>query len=81
TETEVEGQHALQLTYTITDNGNLDLNPEEGSIEDPVGLATTANNLASTGHNTTTYLTIATILTTLGTITTVIMKRSRKLRV
>lgn len=80
TETEVEGQHALQLTYTITDNGDLDLNPEEGSIEDPVGLATAADNLASTGQNITTYLTIATTLTTLGITTTAITKRNRKLR-
>ncbi len=43
TETVHNGQHALQLTYTITDNGPLDLNPEVGAITDPVGLAVISN--------------------------------------
>lgn len=38
-ETTYGGQHALQLTYTITDNGPLDEDPAVGSIADPVGLA------------------------------------------
>lgn len=50
TETEVDGHHALQLTYTITDNGQLDLNSALGSIEDPVGLAVAAG-LAATGQD------------------------------
>lgn len=40
TETSLEGKHALRVTYTITDNGDLDLNPATGKITDPVGLAT-----------------------------------------
>jgi len=39
TETTYNGQPALQLTYTITDNGLLDSNPTIGLITDPVGLA------------------------------------------
>lgn len=39
TDTTYNGRHALQLTYTLTDNGTLDSNPIVGVIEDPVGLA------------------------------------------
>ncbi|MCZ2443163.1 MAG: hypothetical protein LC101_05245, partial [Flavobacteriales bacterium] len=41
TETTINGQHALVLTYTITDNGDLDTNKTTGVISDPVGLAMT----------------------------------------
>lgn len=36
-----EGQPALQVTYTIIDNGPLDVDPDVGEIADPVGLAST----------------------------------------
>lgn len=40
TETTVDGKHALQLTYDITDGGNLDDDATvNGVIIDPVGLA------------------------------------------
>lgn len=39
TETTLEGKHALQVIYTIVDNGPLDVDPDEGEIADPVGLA------------------------------------------
>lgn len=39
TETTQGGQHALRVTYTIVDNGPLDLDPDEGEIADPIGLA------------------------------------------
>ena len=54
TETTKDNQHALQLTYTITDNGELDLDPTTGIIKDPVGLAVTNatyNQLTNTGNN------------------------------
>ncbi len=54
TETTVDGQHALVLTYTITDNGALDLDPATGVISDPVGLAMTNDSygqLADTGQS------------------------------
>lgn len=54
TETTINGQHALVLTYTITDNGDLDLNKTTGVITDPVGLAVTNamyDQLANTGQN------------------------------
>ncbi len=40
TETTYNNQHALQVTYNLTDNGPLDLDPAAGSVKDPVGLAT-----------------------------------------
>lgn len=40
TQTTYNGDPALQLTYTITDNGPLDLDPTTGQIQDPVGLGT-----------------------------------------
>lgn len=62
--TTYHGSPALRVTYTITDNGPLDLNPNVGEIEDPVGLAAVssqsnndvpnnmnAGTLASTGQN------------------------------
>ncbi len=39
TEVTSGGHHALQLTYTITDNGALDSNPAVSFVTDPVGLA------------------------------------------
>lgn len=39
TETTLKGKHALTLSYTIADNGPLDLDPATGAISDPVGLA------------------------------------------
>ncbi len=51
TETTYQDQPALRLTYTITDNGQLDLDPATGKIKDPVGLAVTADELAGTGSN------------------------------
>ncbi len=54
TETTINNQHALSLTYTITDNGELDLNNNLGTITDPVGLAVsnaTYDRLANTGSN------------------------------
>lgn len=38
-ETSYNSQPALRLTYTIIDNGPLDLDPDVGEIADPIGLA------------------------------------------
>jgi len=62
TQTTYEGKPALKLTYTITDNGKLDLNPANGKITDPVGLATTGD-LANTGQNQSSIYVIAGLLT------------------
>ena len=51
TETTYNTHHALLLTYTITDNSPLDLDPAVGSITDPVGLAVSVENLTNTGTN------------------------------
>lgn len=48
-ETTYNNQHALKVTYTITDNGDLDLNPAIGKINDPVGLAVLAVAVPNTG--------------------------------
>lgn len=39
TQTEVDGKAALKATYTIIDNGPLDLDKTIGVVRDPVGLA------------------------------------------
>lgn len=54
TETTIDSKHALTLTYTIIDNGELDLDPTTGVVKDPLGLAvsnSTYNQLANTGEN------------------------------
>ncbi|TXG76862.1 hypothetical protein E6P97_02735 [Patescibacteria group bacterium] len=48
TQVDYQGESALLLTYTITDNGNLDLDSATGKIKDPIGLAS-ADGLAETG--------------------------------
>lgn len=58
TDTTVSGQHALKLSYTVTDGGSLDMDgTANGAIVDPVGLAiadtsSATSALASTGDNT-----------------------------
>ncbi len=64
-ETTLEGQHALMVSYTITDNGQLDLDPTSGKIIDPVGLATLSAQLAETGDNANLLAVIA-FITTIG---------------
>lgn len=39
TSTTLGGKPALQISYTIEDNGPLDKNPTIGEITDPIGLA------------------------------------------
>lgn len=52
TQTTYQGQSALQVTYTIEDNGVLDLDPVVGQIKDPVGLGLReSETLAATGQN------------------------------
>jgi len=47
--TTYEGKAALQVTYTIEDNGPLDLNPATGEVADPVGLAVADLGAPDTG--------------------------------
>lgn len=49
TQTTYQGKPALKLTYTITDNGLLDLNSAVGKITDPVGLAVPDASAPNTG--------------------------------
>lgn len=62
TETTLEGKHALQVTYNIVDNGPLDLDPDDGEIADPVGIAVAGSDdgtLADTGNSADTTMLIA----------------------
>lgn len=71
TETTQNGKHALQLTYSIVDGGPLDSDGVvNGTILDPVGLATTNNNgtggLAETGENVQLILGFSTLIIITG---------------
>lgn len=52
TETTYSGQHALRVTYVITDNGPLDTDPDIGEVADPVGLGVLAVGAPNTGVGT-----------------------------
>lgn len=66
----IDGHTVTVVTYGIEDNGELDFNPDEGTIQDPVGLATPVSNssaagsgeLAGTGQSSSVYILIAPIL-------------------
>lgn len=45
----INGQQVVVATYTIEDNGPLDLDPDNGSITDPVGLANQVVGAPNTG--------------------------------
>jgi len=49
--TTLNNSQAIQAEYTITDNGDLDLDPVTGTITDPVGIATQSTGAANTGLN------------------------------
>ena len=79
TETTKDGKPALVLTYTITDNGDLDTNKTTGVIADPVGLAVTDDlygKLANTGQN----MLLATLAGTTITLTAIATLYINKLR-
>ncbi len=64
-ETIKDNQHALVLSYTITDNDSLDLDPATGHITDPIGLAVTNNTydtLANTGSHLNALFAIASVI-------------------
>ncbi len=56
TETTYEGQHALGVSYAITDNGLLDLDPMAGKIVDPVGLAVVPDHLATENESSVSFV-------------------------
>lgn len=47
--TTLDGKAALKVSYTIKDNGPLDLNPTKGEVTDPVGLAVSTIGVPDTG--------------------------------
>ena len=49
TETTLEGKHALQIAYTIVDNGPLDTDPDAGEVADPIGLGVIDVGAPNTG--------------------------------
>jgi len=62
-------QSVAVASYTITDNGELDLNPAAGAITDPVGLASaTGGALAATGVNQIALLAVGGVLVVLGIV-------------
>ena len=80
TETTINNKHHLVLTYTLIDNGELDLDPTTGIIKDPVGLAVTNqtyNQLANTGTNNTLPIGIALSLVTIAGGVWVLSKRKK----
>ena len=77
TETTINGQHALVLTYTITDNGDLDTNKTTGIISDPAGLAmsnSTYDQLANTGQNAILIAATGIVMVIAGVATTLLTK-------
>ncbi len=52
TETTQGGKHALQITYTIVDNGPLDTDPDVGEVADPVGIGVIDAGVPNTGIGT-----------------------------
>ena len=78
TGTIYDGQPALQLSYTIVDNGPLDEDPTVGYIQDPIGLAqpVNASTLTDTGENITLVTTLAAIF--IATAISVRMLHSRE---
>ncbi len=78
TETSVGGKAALRVTYSIADNGTLDLDPITGQIKDPVGLAvgTSSGSLAATGARMLVVVTFGGVALILGTL--VVNKRKPK---
>jgi len=80
TETTINNKHHLTLTYTIIDNGELDLDPAAGTISNPVGLAvsnSTYDQLASTGENTQPILLTAVLLLASGIVGVWYFRRGR----
>jgi hypothetical protein len=72
TRTTYNNQSMLKLTYDITDGGVLDQDGEaNGTIVDPVGLATTNAVLADTGINTT----LINLIVTTTLITSLVIAR------
>ncbi len=73
TQTTYQNQPALALTYTITDNGQLDLDPVTGSVKDPVGLAV-VGELANTGQSQAALVLLVALLTA-PTLALIIQRR------
>lgn len=72
-ETTFETRPALQVTYNIADNGPLDLDPDDGEVADPVGLAVLAASTVTapnTGAGTPSSTPIAALVAiTVGAVT------------
>ena len=80
TETTIDNKHALTLTYTLIDNGELDLDPTTGIVKDPVGLAVsnqTYDQLANTGTNNTLPIATAISMVTIASGIWVLSKRKK----
>lgn len=78
TETTHEGKHALQITYTIVDNGPLDMDPDPNEIADPVGIGIAPAELASSGEPAVMYSLVAGMLIITGLSLTSVRKLAKQ---
>lgn len=79
TKTKVDGKAALKVTYTIEDNGPLDLNPAVGEVTDPVGLTVSTIGVSNTGAVAQSTLPVAIVgLTALATVATAVVVTVRR---
>lgn len=84
TQETINGHTVTVVTYSITDNGELDFNPDEGTIQDPVGLARSTSQspskLAGTGQSTTVLILMASTLLLISLLITMapVNKESRR---
>ena len=80
TQQTIDNQPAIQLAFAIIDGGKLDLDgTADGTIIDPVGLATATNDseLSDTGQNTV-LLTLSSITLIIATTTILLRLKSKK---
>lgn len=63
----INGQQVAVVTYQVTDNSERDMNPDDGVLQDPAGVATAisrgqSSSLADTGSSQTSIMAIAVLL-------------------
>lgn len=82
TEADVSGQHALTLTYSITDGGELDQDGvANGTIVDPVGLAVNqTGTLAKTGRAIVIIMVGGAVLVVGALVSSMLSHRPKKVR-
>lgn len=81
-EATINGQPVAIVTYQVTDNSERDMNPDDGVINDPAGIATPASStseeaarLADTGEQTGIFIVTSLSLISAGTATIIFRRR------